>query len=612
VKYQTDSIDFATDYRLVCGDIYPFDIWLRQSSGKRKRNRENVIFAGALINYIAGFALRRARRLAAQFDMAARSPREVQTALLRRVMERQKGTQFGRDHRFQEIRNVGDFRRNVPITRYEDYEPYIAQLRRGKLEALVSEPVRMFAMTSGTTAARKYIPVTPQYLKDYRRGWTIWGIRALEDHPSMFIRPIFQMTSDWEEFRTEAGIPCGSISGLTAKMQSWLVRRHYCVPPDCSKIKDAQAKYYTALRLSLPGPVGMLVFANPSTGVQLGRLCDKEKEALIRDIRDGALSNHGEVPREVQAAIAARIRRPNPGRARELEEIVRRTGALYPKDCWPELSLVATWTGGSAATYIRQLRHYYGNVSTRDLGLLASEGRMSIPLADGLPQGVLDITSHFFEFVPEREIDSPQPTVLQADELIAGEAYFVLLTTAFGLCRYNISDLVRVTGFHHATPFIEFLNKGAHIANITGEKLSEFQVVRAVEEAQRELLQTLTAYTVAPCWDNETPYYGLFVERGELGPMKSAKEFASLVDEKLRALNIEYNEKRGSGRLDIMRVLVVPPGTGAEWDRTRMILTGSTAEQYKHPCLVSDPAFRDQMPVDGELRPQPEPAPSVS
>ena len=35
-------------------------------------------------------------------------------------------------------------------------------------------------------------------------------------------------------------------------------------------------------------------------------------------------------------------------------------------------------------------------------------------------------------------------------------------------------------------------------------------------EVLRELDLTLTAYSLAPCWDDEQPYYGLFVERGDL------------------------------------------------------------------------------------------------
>jgi len=148
----------------------------------------------------------------------------------------------------------------------------------------------MFALTSGTTAARKFIPVTPQYLADYRRGWNIWGMRLFRyDHPELKLRPIVQISSDWDEFRTEAGIPCGSVTGLTAEMQKRIIRWLYCVPGCISKIKDPMAKYYVVLRLSLPRPVGMVVAANPSTLINMARAGDQHKESLIRDLHDGTL-----------------------------------------------------------------------------------------------------------------------------------------------------------------------------------------------------------------------------------------------------------------------------------------------------------------------------------
>ncbi len=51
--------------------------------------------------------------------------------------------------------------------------------------------------------------------------------------------------------------------------------------------------------------------------------------------------------------------------------------------------------------------------------------------------------------------------MLGAHELKEGATYFILLTTAFGLYRYHIHDVVRVAGFHNGTPLIEFLSKGA-------------------------------------------------------------------------------------------------------------------------------------------------------
>jgi hypothetical protein len=542
------------------------------------------------------------RRQLRRFEEATCNPQAQQEALLRRILTHHRDTDFGHDHRFNAIRDVADFRRQLPVAGYDYFEPYLARVRKGDFRALLADKqILMFALTSGTTAARKYIPVTPQYLADYRRGWHLWGLKAFTDHKEIRFRPIVQLSGDWDEFRTEAGIPCGAVTGLTATMQKRIVQFIYCVPACVAKVKDVTSKYYLALRLSLPRRVGMVLAANPSTLINLARLGDQEKEALIRDIHDGTLNPKCILPDEVRLALRRRLGKRHRERARELEGIVQRTGHLYPRDYWPSECLLGNWTGGSMGAYLRHYPRYYGDTPVRDIGLIASEGRMTIPFQDGTPGGILDITTHFFEFIPESETDRPRPTVLAAHELTAGGKYFILLTTAFGLYRYNIHDLVRVTGFHNQTPVLEFLNKGAHFANITGEKLSEYHVTRTMEETLREMDLSLTAYSLVPCWDDEQPYYGLFVERGDFSDREHARRLATALDRRLGAINMEYASKRESHRLGPIRVALTPTGAWQHWDRQRWLRTGGNLEQYKHPCLITDPHFRDNMEVEEEL-----------
>jgi hypothetical protein len=542
------------------------------------------------------------RRQLAAFEVATHHPRQVQDELLRRILSYHLDTDFARDHHFAEIHTLEDFRRLLPVAPYEYFEPYIARMRQGEFRALVGDKqVHMFALTSGTTAARKYIPVTSRYLADYRRGWNLWGLRVFRDHPEVKLRPIVQLSSDWQEFHTEAGTPCGSVTGLTAHMQKRIIRWLYCVPGCTGRIKDAAAKYYVALRLSLPRRVGMIIAANPSTLVNLARAGDLEKERLIRDLHDGTLSRDVEIPPDVRAALGRKIRHRYPDRARELEEIVHRTGTLYPRDYWPRDCLIGNWTGGTVNAYLRHFPRYYGSTPVRDIGLLASEGRMTIPVADGTPSGVLDVTTHFFEFIPEEEAGQANPVVLAADEVQEGRSYYILLTTSFGLYRYHIHDLVRVTGFHNRTPLIEFLSKGAHFANLTGEKLSEYHVAGAMADVLRALDLSLTAYSLAPCWDDERPYYGLFIERGDLAGREQGLRLAAMLERRLAEMNVEYAAKRESLRLGPVRLAMLPTGAWGQWERQRLARTGGSLEQYKHPCLIADPKFRDSIKIDEEL-----------
>jgi len=552
------------------------------------------------------------RRRLAYFEASTHRPREVQEALLRDILAHQTPTAFGRDHRFDSVRTIADFRRQVPVADYDYFEPYLARVRRGETAALLADRrVHMFALTSGTTAVRKFIPVTPQYLADYRRGWNIWGLKVFRDHPEVRMQPILQMSGDWDEFRTESGVPCGAVTGLTAHMQRRLIRFLYSVPPCVARIKDPLAKYYVALLLSLPRKVGMILAANPSTLINLARTGDQQKETLIRDVHDGTLSAHLDVPAAIRAELKRRIR-AHPDRARVLEEIVTRTGTLYPKDYWPINCLLGNWTGGSVGTYLRHYPRYFGTTPVRDVGLIASEGRMTIPLTDGTPAGVLDVTTHYYEFIPEAEGDSPQPTVLGAHELKEGATYYILLTTAFGLYRYHIHDLVRVAGFHNNTPLIEFLSKGAHFANMTGEKLSEYHVTQSMAEVLRELDLTLTAYSLVPCWpadeaatatgkDFDQPHYGLFIEQGDVPDPSVGHRLAERLDARLRQVNMEYESKRESQRLGAVRLELVRSGFWSQWDRARLQRTGGTLEQYKHPCLIADPDFRSRMKTEQVL-----------
>lgn len=544
------------------------------------------------------------RRQLSRFEADCQNPEATQRLILDQILIIQRDTQFGRDHKFNEINTVADYRKNVPIAPYEYVAPYIEKVQNGDTRALLADPrVLMFALTSGTTASRKLIPVTDAYLGAYRRGWNMWGVKMYRDNRGRRIamRPIVQLGGDPEEFRTPAGIPCGNLSGYTAMVQKRLIKWMYAVPYVTGKIKDAKSRYYVALRFSIGRNVSQLMAANPSTLVQLARTLDAEKEHLLRDLRDGTLRPDLDIAPDIRAYLASRVRK-DANRAAELSAVAAKLGRLYPMDVWPpDGTVINCWTGGSMGPYLRQLPQYYGEPPIHDLGLLASEGRFTIPLQGGTSSGVLDIWSHYFEFVPEGEIDSLQPTVLGAHELLEGKSYYILPTTAYGLYRYHISDLVRVTGFFGRTPLVEFLGKGHRFANLTGEKLSEYHVTKAMDAVAKRVPQPVTAYSVAPVWDEKQPYYAIFLEEPDAADEETLRRFLAAFDARLGEENVEYAAKRESGRLGVLRALLIPAGAWAQWDRARLAQTGGSPEQYKHPCLIGDLKFRESVTVVREI-----------
>lgn len=54
----------------------------------------------------------------------------------------------------------------------------------------------------------------------------------------------------------------------------------------------------------------------------------------------------------------------------------------------------------------------------------------------------------------------------------------MIVTTDAGLYRYFMNDLIEVTGRFHATPTIQFVQKGSGVTSIAGEKLYEYDAKR--------------------------------------------------------------------------------------------------------------------------------------
>jgi hypothetical protein len=530
-----------------------------------------------------------------RFIAQARHSRRIQHGVLLEKVRRHADSDFGREHGFADIRSVADFRRRMPISTYDDYRPYIERVKRGELGAMFAPGTRlwMFALTSGTSGEPKFIPVTGEFFREYRRGWHLWGAQTYLDHIDLTWKYALQLTSNWQEFYTEGGIPCGQISGLAAEAAPPISRTIFLLPQWLSKIPDSGARRYVALRLSISSAkVGIIITANPSTLIELARLADHRRDSLIRDLHEGTLADDVDVPAEIRRRLAPLLKKRYPKRAGQLESIVERTGSLHPIDFWPRMSVMGVWTGGSVGAYLPRVREYYGDPAFRDHGLSASEGRMTIPFVDGTCAGMLDYETSYFEFIPEEEHDNDHPTVLEAHELEADRNYYIVLTTSSGFYRYDIHDLVRCVGYEGTAPRLEFLNKGSGFANLTGEKISEFQAVSAVKHGFAELDLPFEPFTMAPEF-GDPPGYVVLMEN--VPPGFHEVELAGKINDHLMRLNTEYESKMHSGRLRPVTLRQVPPGTWERLRRCKMSYRGVSVEQYKHPYLVSRLKFLEEL-----------------
>lgn len=529
-----------------------------------------------------------------RFVTATRQPRRAQEAKLLEIVRRNRDTVYGRERDFGSIKTVADYQARVPIQSYDDFAPYVERVKRGEKRILTADDPLMFAVTSGTTGKSKFIPVTPSYLDEYIHGMQIHNYFILEDYPRIGEGKFVTPTSSDVEGHVESGLPYGAISGLVTRRQPEVIRRYFVMPYELSKIKDTEAKYFIGLRLALEANVTISLLPNPSSLIVLAEKLDAYRDELISDIERGRLTDRWPLPPEVRQAIERRIS-ANSRRAEELRSIVHQTGRLAPAEVWPNLALLSCWKGGTMPMYLAKLPRYYGDLPVRDLGFMASEGRIATPIVNSGAAGVLNVTSHFYEFVPEAEMDSPSPRAVTAEALEANEQYYILLTTSAGLYRYNLNDLIRVVDYYHETPVIQFVRKGQGMSSITGEKLAESQVTVALMRALERTKTEIAHFTACVEW-GEPPRYQFYVEpAGQLDDgVKQA--FLAAMERALSEENIEYEAKRDSQRLGHPVLKIVAAGT---YDRfkARRAAQGAAEAQIKIPNLSPDLKFGQDFEV---------------
>jgi len=506
-----------------------------------------------------------------KFDLCTIDPVKTQKKLLSRIIRKNKNTLYGKEHGFSSIKTVKDFQDRVPINNYESLRPYIKKILRGESGILTKEKAIFFGITSGTTNKPKFIPVTKRSRMQKAKVMSVWLYHLLTDHPDTLKGKALVIMSPAVEGYAPSGVPYGSESGDAYKNMPSLVKDHYALPYEVFCIKDYEARYYTMLRIGIEADVTNISTMNPLTILVLCQKIDKYARDIIDDIRGGSLNRFLKIDPSIRKAIEKTIA-PNPERASLLEKLFMEKGTLLPKDFWKNLTLIACWTGGTVGLYVKELAKYFPEgVKMRDFGYVSTEARVSVPISDNGPSGVLTVGSNFYEFIPEEDIEKPHPRYFTIDKLKKGGRYYIIFTTPGGLYRYNIDDIIRVVGFQKAAPVIEFIQKGQNVSSATGEKLYEAHIIDAIHKAKEAIGVDVEFFCACLEWQMP-PCYSFLVEFTQEHDAGKKKHFLNHVEDSLGRINIEYKAKRRSQRLGKPTLKILEQGSFEKFRRARLAI----------------------------------------
>lgn len=512
-------------------------------------------------------------------ERMTRNPAAIQEAVMRRLIYLNRNTRFGKDHGFADIRDHSALQHKVPVQNYETLRPYIDEQRYTRAKALTMESPLFYAQTSGTTGKPKYIPITPTSLALHRDEQALFSYLQYRACPEAFIGKALGIMGAAVEGHLDSNHAVGSVSGHLYQSLPKMIQARFVLPPAISAIADYELKYLVTLRLALAEPnITYAGSPNPSTFLRLLEVLNVRRDELTQSLATGKLEEINVLEAPLRASLE-RLLRPDPARAVQIGNMPELTFA----NVWPELRLLTTWMGGSCGIALDALRKKLPTAATvMELGYQSSEFRGSIALHDETTAGLAPLNHHFFEFVEQDIWDNGNPEFLTLDLLTQGKLYYVIITTAAGLYRYFMNDLVEVSGFYNATPLLRFVQKGKGVTNLTGEKLYEVQVINAVKEISAQSGLVSSFYVLVA--DEQAMAYRLFMEVGD-AISANAASIAAMIDALLGELNMEYKSKRISGRLAPLTVAWLKRGT-ADAYKAAYVYSGRRESQFKPTVLL--------------------------
>ena len=518
-----------------------------------------------------------------EMTMASKNGKKAQAGILRHILAVSKDTVYGKEHHFDEILAAGTpeelfslYRKNVAINEYEDLRPYIERHKNGEADILFPGKPKMYGTTSGTTKEPKWIPVTDEYYGEvYKKMNQMWFYTLLKNKPRVFYGPCASFIGKAVEGAAPDGTVYGSVSGLMQRDIPEFLKVLHTAPSDVFQIADYRARYYAIMRMGIERDAHLFIAANPSTLVEMQNNANEFFDDYCEDIEHGTVSEKFPIPDDIRSVMVA-YTKPNPARAAELRKLKERYGTVLPKHYWPNMQIVNVWFCGNTRVYFEKIRDLFPpDCVFHEFSYVSTECKAGLVLKSNTPDTVFFGHKNYFEFIHESDLDNPNPKMYQLYEVKEGQRYCMVVTTSAGLYRYNMTDLLEITGYYNQFPTAKFIQKVNGIISLTGEKLHERQFIEAVHETEKKTGKIVPFFVGFA--DPQKSCYKFYFEFAKQDiSVSEAEEFTACLDSCLQEYNGEYREKRGSNRLK-------PPQTA--------LLGRDSFERFKAACI--DRGYRD-------------------
>ncbi len=523
---------------------------------------------------------------------------KMQETCIKRLMRKNKTTEYGKLHNFDKVKSIEDYQKTVPLSVYADYDDYVWRMANGEKGLITNMYVRRFTESSGSTGKQKLVPLS---------YWAEWVCQCFSFSAPVGCavkwfakkgRPLPAqkglLTAETSSRKVKGGtISClSSIPLLNIRpiVTLFTTSPKEVLFPEPNVDMDM---HYMKLRFALPSKkVSYLGTIFITTLESMFFYMEENWEMLCDDIEKGIINDSVRVPDEIREKYNKKLK-PNPKRAEELRREFRKgfdESPIIPR-IWPNVGWMYGMGTGALSFYAKKLRRYIGDdIPMHYLGYTATEAFMAVPLEFNSSDYVILPQNGFYEFRP---IDQEgYDNLLTIKDLEVGKEYEIILTNMSGFYRYRIEDVVKVTGYYNQSPKITFCYRLNQIANISGEKVSSLAFDEMIANLSEATGDMYIGYSIYADRSTSPGHYKLFLELADDISDEKKATYNELFEEMLCKGNVSVEPLIKSGALGHPEVLFLKKGT---YDDYREVLRsrGANLNQVKPIKVIDNDDKRD-------------------
>jgi hypothetical protein len=470
--------------------------------------------------------------------------------------------------------NVDDFRKNVPLTIYDDYEAILTERNEDDLPV---KPIS-WMRTSGRTSGRgpKWIPITKPFYDRLADAVVGSMIMSSCSHPG-------DVKLQLNDKCLLATAPPPYFTAFITRSAEEQMDLKFLPPLDEGEKMDFGERIASGFKMAMREGLDFF-YGLSSVLARMGAQFEATSDSSSPKISMEHL-NPFVLFRLIKAVIKSRLRNQ----------------ALLPKDIW---KLKGIMTGGTDTDIYRDKIEYYWGIKPLE-GYACTEGGTMAMQSWNFKGMTFFPDSCFLEFIPlddileqEKNPDHPLSTVL-FDELTNG-IYELVFTNFHGgiFARYRVGDMFEVIALEDEEincklPQVRFYSRVKDIIDIGGfVRFSEKEIWQAIEDTQFEYHDWIARKEIV---GNE-PVLHIYIEF-QPGVSISEDEAKKLVDKHLTNRVAEYADLKTMLKYDALKVSKLPTGSFAAY-MDAQVNAGADLAHIKPPHMQPpDPIMESLLSV---------------